>query len=495
MRDDRGAVLVAVMGVMTVAVLLLTLITTSVVSGAGSATATRSGVQSQAAAQAGIAAVRAIVDRGSCTAASTYSSAARAPQQYSVKVSWRSIPTGSWTAGCPSTKQQQVKYVSTGSAAAKAVAGQSSRDVSHIEAIYSGSSVSPTITGTGAAIYSWGSTSGMGLTGGVGLLNTLAVGMPKATIQVRNGNATCTGLNVNTSANWVVQNGDYTQDGLCLTVDGDVTAVNGKVTIDGLLVGLSVSNGNVTANSVKMNGLSRINGNVISHTTAHGPNLLSPNSMNVSGSISRNVATWPPVGVPVVPEWVDYKYTGQEGWPGFTIKTMDATCTQEKLAAAVASVASVKGVVDARTCPASAFGGLSLGNQANDLAVFVPNNLSVGVGGINITGGNSKLWIIQPDDVADNKPTCPPGGGIKMSGANIVFPNIMIYTPCTYQETGLSLAFTFTGQIYAGQVSLGGVIRIQHYLPIGLPGVDLTAGTTAATGPRLLLSTRNVQTG
>jgi hypothetical protein len=506
-RDDHGAVLVAVIGVMTVALLLVTLITTSVVSGAGTATATRSGVQSQAAAQAGIAAVRAIVDKSACTAASTYTSAAGAAQQYSVKVYWRADATGTWAAGCPANKQQQVKYVSTGTAAAKGIAGQSARDVSYVEAVYSASSVSSTITGSGAAIYSWGTAPSMGMSGGVGLLNTLAVGMPKATIQVRHGNAQCTGLNLNTSANWVVQDGDYTQDGLCLTVNGNITA-SGKVDLNSLLTSVT---GNVSAGSLHMSLTSSITGNawirgnsafddlVLARPSISGTLTTKTKTGNVYAGTTTLVPAGPgasPYAAAAVPEWVDYNYTGQAGWPGFTIKTMDAaTCDSTTMAAAITSLNAVKGVIDGRACPASAFASVSISSQPNDLAIFVPNTVNVALGGIKITGGTGKLWIIQPDEVADNQPTCPPGGGLTMSGANIAFPNIMIYTPCTYQESGLSIAFTFTGQIYAGQVALGGVIRVQNYVPIGLPGVDLTAGTTAATGPRLLLSTRNVQTG
>jgi len=530
-RDDQGAVLAAVIGMMMVSLLLVTLITTSVVSGAGTATATRSGVQSQAAAQAGIAAARTFVDKTPC--ASTYTSAAGAPQQYSVKVYWRADAAGTWVAGCPATKQFQVKYVSTGTAAAKAVAGQSARDVSYVEAIYSGSSVSSTINASGPAIYAYQATGTTGLgTSGIGLFDTLSGTPATGAIQVRHGNLTCTGLQIGMTINFMVPDGDFTQTGACSSITGNVTAsgnvttsgsISGNVTAGGSVDLNGTVGGNVSAASLRMNPSGKISGNawVQGATTFENSNFLGIiTKPTVSGTLTTKSRTGQatvgtstvvpagpgpsPYAAPMtVGDWVDYNYTGQAGWPGFTIKTLPAgNCTWSMLSTARSQIGTAKGVIDARACTNGNFlNGLSVSEQKNDLAYILPNSINVDIGGVKIEGSNYNLWFIQPDEVADGAPTCPPGGKLTMSGVNVSFPHVMVYTPCTYSEAGLLGllgVLTFTGQIYAGKVELGQAligVRSQNYLAVGLPGVDLSAGTTAATGPRLLLSTRNVQTG
>jgi Tfp pilus assembly protein PilX len=510
-HDERGAVLVAVICMMTVVMLLVTLITTSVVSGAGTSTASRSGVQSQAAAQAGVAAVRAIVDKSACTSASTYASAVGASPQYSVKVYWRADATGTWAAGCPANKQQQVKYVSTGTAAAKGVAGQSARDVSYVEAVYSASSVSSTITASGAAIYAYQASGSTGLgTNGIGLFDTLSGTPATGAIQVRHGNFTCTGLQVGMTINFIVPDGNFTQTGLCGSITGSVWA-GGSVDMSG-----SIS-GNVSAGTtLRMSPTSSIGGNAWVRGASTFDNFLfrptisgNLTTQSRTGNVTAGSTTiLPAPGVSpystgTVADWVDYNYTGQAGWPGFTIVALPAgNCTWTMLSNARTTIGTAKGVIDARACTNGNFlNGISLSYQKNDLAYILPNTINVDIGGVSVQGSEYNVWFIQPDEVADGVPTCPPGGKITMSGVNVSFPHMMVYSPCTYAETGLLSVLsllTFTGQIYAGKVELGQAligVRSQNYLAIGLPGVDLTAGTTAATGPRLLLSSRNVQTG
>jgi hypothetical protein len=512
--EQSGVALAAVIGVMAVALLVMTLVTTSIVSGVGHTSATRAGVQSQAAAEAGIAAARAVVDApadGNHPCTNPYTSGAGATPKYSVAISWSAVappttPT-TWTPGCPPLSAAQIRYVSTGTAAAGGVAGQTAQNTSSIESIYGGNSVTTTATGTNAAIYSYGfdasTNGGSGLTGGVGLLNTLAVGGPKATIQVKNGDATCSGLNLNASADWVIQNGSFTDNGLCLTINGSIWA-SGSVSITGLLgLGLASISGSVTAGSLTMSGLSGINGGA----WIKGNASLTPLLSNVTGgltspSLKSNQAGPSPYGNPTVPDWYDYNFISNAAastspqWPGFTVITLALKdCNTAGINGALGALSAGPLVIDAQICTnGNLLSGIQIGNFSNDVALILSSSVNFDIAGVHILTGTHKTWIIQTDRTPDHKPTCQ-GGSITRSGITLAFPNLMIYTPCSYSESGLLSGNTYTGQIYAGQVSLGGLIRVMNYEPIGLPGVDLSTGTSTATGTRVLISTRNVQSG
>jgi hypothetical protein len=507
-RDEQsGVALAAVIGVMAVALLVMTLVTTSIVSGVGHTSATRAGVQSQAAAEAGIAAAREVVDGNKCTTATI----AGTTPKYSVAISWSAVappatPT-TWTSSCPPTSAAQIRYVSTGTAASGGVAGQTAQNTSSIESIYGGKSVTNTDTGTNAAIYSWGSTvsGASGISGGVGLLNTLAVGGPKATIQVKNGNAACSGLNLNASADWVIQNGSFADNGLCATINGSIWA-SGSVSVTGLLgLGLASISGSVTAGSLTMSGLSNIGGGAwIKGSASLTPLLSSVTGGSTSPSLKSNQSGPSPYGNPTVPNWYDYSFPVNSGptspqWPGFTVVTLGGSttppCSAAGINAALGNLSAGPIVVNAQNCTnGNLLSGVTLGALQNDVALILSSSVNVDVGGLSLQLGSHKIWIIQTDNKPDGMPTCP-GGSLTRSGINLVFPNMMIYTPCTYTETGLLGVNTYTGQIYAGQVNLGGLARIMNYEPIGLPGVDLSTGTSTATGGRSLISTRNVQSG
>lgn len=188
MRDgEQGAAMIAVIGLMIVAMLLTTLISSSVISGLGQATAARAGVQSQASADAGIAVARAGLSKGTCVVNSgVYQSAAGDIPKYSAAI-WRPKAGGGWEPGCPGAAAASVLIRAEGTAASLGVAGQSSGDKNYVEAVYA---VVPTTGGVvpgGAAIYAYSS-------GGFSGAGTLTSGNgSKADVQVRNGNVTCDG--------------------------------------------------------------------------------------------------------------------------------------------------------------------------------------------------------------------------------------------------------------------------------------------------------------
>jgi hypothetical protein len=124
------------MGLSLIGLLIAALILVTVVSSFATTTASRANVEAQAAAQAGIVAAFAGVQTpASCATVGGVYSSSTVPV-FSATVY---VPNGAggWQAGCPSSASSQVRIVSTGNAADKAVAGQSGSDVAYVEAVYS----------------------------------------------------------------------------------------------------------------------------------------------------------------------------------------------------------------------------------------------------------------------------------------------------------------------------------------------------------------------
>ena len=97
--EDRGAGMAAVIGLLAVSLLTTSLVATSVIQATKYTTVTRASVQSQAAAEAGIADARAGLLNGTCTAKGNYyASAVGAVPRYVATV-W--VPSGSGSAVTP----------------------------------------------------------------------------------------------------------------------------------------------------------------------------------------------------------------------------------------------------------------------------------------------------------------------------------------------------------------------------------------------------------
>jgi len=238
----------AVIGLLAVSLLATSLVATSVVQATEYTSLTRAGVQSQAAAEAGIAAARAGLLQGTCAAAGNrYASPVGEAPRYLATV-W--VPSGSsWMRGCPPGTATQVRILSTGYADDEGVAGVSGADVAHLEAVLSASSVPTEITATGPAIYAYNS---QGFGGGGRLLT---VPGSDASIMIKEGDVECTG-GASGQADSVVNNGNLRVAAGC-NITGNAY-VSGRVTLPG---GPSIGK-NVVANAVTITGGSEIGGNV-----------------------------------------------------------------------------------------------------------------------------------------------------------------------------------------------------------------------------------------
>lgn len=205
--EERGAGMLAVIGLMAVSLLTTALVASSVVSATEFTTVTRAGVQSQAAAEAGVAVARAGLLNGTCTTNnSQYSSAVGANPRYVATV-W--IPSGaSWARGCPPGTSTQVRILSTGYASSKGVGGASGRDVANLEVVLSSASTPTQIVASGPAIYAYKSDN-FGAGG-----KFVSVNGSTPSVMVLSGNVTCDG-GATGIANLVAASGTLTVSNSC----------------------------------------------------------------------------------------------------------------------------------------------------------------------------------------------------------------------------------------------------------------------------------------
>jgi len=536
-EDDRGVAMAAVIGLMAVGMVLTSVIATSVVSGLAQTSSTRADVQSQASAEAGVAAAREAIANGVCLGTLTHVFTSSSPQYtatvYRPRVAGSSPSTASdWVAGCPLVvnSADKLRIVSIGAAAAKGVTGVSAGDVSTIEVVMSGivttvtpgtpaiPGTSPTpatvpLTPSGPAVYAY-SSAGFG---GSGTLASVAGSDPD--VMIKTGNVSCSGASYGVD-DFIVGGGDLTLDGSC-NASGDVFAtgratLNGATALGGSVIAKGVSfsgsasvagsvwstsdvsmpgtasvGGNVTASSLSMNGSAQIKKSAwvygdtsLDWSTRVGSTLTTKTIAAAnSGSYGKltlvpsgpGVSPWATPTAPTIPNWVDFSSTAT--WPGFTTQTISGACSYTTLVATVALFLGNPGVIDARGCTNGfVIGGADALTLPGDIAIIAKK---FDLGGSGSFRGSKKLWLVIPDDTADGKPTCPSGGSFTLDGAFVAQPTTMIYSPC---KVNLGSATNLKGQIYAGTATIDGASRLA-YVQVGIPGYDLNTGSSNTTTP------------
>ena len=543
-RDDRGAALVAVVGVMAVGLILTSLIMSATVGGIGFTSAAVANVQSQAASDAGIAIARAQVESGACTPASTprFVSAEGALPEYDVTVQ-RPSATGGWESGCPLATDTQVRFISTGDADALGVAGNTNGDQSAVEAVYNLPAISAEVAESGPAIYAYSST------GFAGSGKLVSIDGSSPSVLVKEGSVTCAGA-ANTAADWVINDGNFTGIGSCV-IPGNVWAT-GNVVVDG---GSSIG-GNLVANSLTMAGSGKVeksvwtttstkldwSSNVLGDVTAEtiqfnggdvkGMSWARTNASftaykNIAGSLTAKatsgsytpqqfvqgtITVSPLVGTgpvapatPQVAPWVNFKYTKSD-WVGFNEVVVSGSnnhdtgpCGYVNLQNIVNSFGTSPGIIDARGCTSVEISSYKKLTMNADLVIVAKKFSLAGSGGFVSGGGEHKVWLINEDATIET-PTDPTCNSQQMSiGGDFTFDRgnlaIMIYSPC---KVTIASGTKFNGQIFAGQASIAGAAEI-GYVPIGLPNVNLTTGGSASSvvidTSLTLVSIRNVSTG
>lgn len=477
-QPERGSALIAVLGVMILGIILTTLIATSVVSAYGFSSSTRAGVQSHAAADAGVAAARAgLYTPGNCSAQPTpgvYT--ATGTLAYSAAVSF---DAGSgWQAGCPTSSASRVRIVSTGSPQAPGISGNTSGNARKVEAVFNWLVPGITPSGTSIDLYSGGqveANSGFDLSESSGLV-------------VQNGNLIC---NKNNS----VFNGN-------LTVGG--ASPNGNLTFGGTCT----VNGNVKVQNTADLGSGQIAGNL-----SAGAVLPNPPGSKVSGTYTQSGS------VPTVPPWVDVTYKPSD-W-------VDATGAAFQVKVAPADVpcsfttGNLGGTQPGKPVIINMLGCVGGPSANNNTTVSLTSDVVIFANQFNFSGTNKlaftssstavhRLWFITPDNVADHQPTCnyAPASTDPAHQDDFVAKNdltasdvistdnavqAMLYTPCALVSKN---NLTWNGQIYAGTFSTVINNPIYTFDQVGIAGYDLNTGaalpTLTSPQPGSLISNRDL---
>ncbi len=516
--EERGSAMLAVLGVMGVAVVIAVTTTTASLHAVGITTSTRASVEAEAAAEAGIDYAASQLATSVCQSQYTSSTA----PIFSVVVSYSNLATSpgttdaSWVSGCPtSTSAQRLKLVSTGTASTLGVAGNTTGNTRMVEAIYPYTPSPPayTIVPSGPATYSYSQQDPT-----INNLTITQAGTVRPSLVYLSGSATCTsgtqitgdvilgggGLSItsgctingdlSTAGVVSIQSGEVTgnvnasgvQSGISVSlsasavVDGSIYGA-GPVSIDGK-VGSNVVAGPVTGTSTFSNQ-SSVGGSVVSAGT------VSAASGSVKGTITQNRTGIVTPTVPFAPQWVDYAYSPSDwvasnGTPySVTIMT---SCTSSALSTALATLAgsATPMILDTRVCGAvTDFSGYSMTLTSD--SVIVANGFNFRSNNIQASSTPDKrLWIIIPDTVADRQPTCPTGSSANIGNGVQIGPHVaaMIYSPCAISNGG----DTWTGQMYSSSIGTNASF-ILNFQQIGLPTVNLSTGQyLAPTGTGVL---------
>jgi hypothetical protein len=498
---ERGNAMIAVIGLLAVTSIITMTVTGATVQALGFTSLTRAGVQSNAAAEAGVDAMLAALFADDCPASGQLEAtqgsvdpaltgpAAEAPF-FEATVAYRISTAAAWTSGCPIDAATQIRIQSTGFAADQGVAESASAgDASAVQAVYTWRPGANSAAVTGAAVFSYG------VPGLSNSLELLSFNGNQANVIVAEGNILCS-------------NSVYVQ--------GDIVAANGNIQLDNTCS----AGGNVWASgTVTLQGNKTIGGDVIAAGT--GTNRIDPNVRIRGGIYARGVidswgqrctsgATgWDDAGdacavqrssganpvfwnradvvAPTRPAWVDVSFSAAD-WQarGWTVRTWTGPCTIDNQTRSNSQVTALSTyttpqVIDMRGCSSVVFSSsanLSI-TMRTDLTFIMPRTVNLENFTVSSNGSIDRaLRFITPDTVADGVPTTTGCGRFDINNRNELEAPvaIIVYTPCTVQNSN---RLTWRGQYYAGRVTFSNNSELT-YVPIGIPGFDLGNG---AGGP------------
>jgi hypothetical protein len=449
---ERGSALIAVLGIALVMMIASLMIATMSISALGFTSTTRAGIQAKTAAESGINVAVVTLRSGACDATKTQTTA----PAYAYQVSFSRATTGdSWVLNCPPVADQtvkRIKIVSTGTANAQTGTGVSSANKTSVEAVFPFTpAILPGVKASGAAMFFYG---GVVFDNNGNLL--VSAGGPPA-IQVADGDVSCANNTV---------------------IKGDVVVALGSLSISSCTIqGNAWVQGTATLGTVTGN---------LSASNATRPS-------GVAGSYTTNGT------VPAVPAWVPFGYNPADwidssGNP-YKVITMTAACSlSPAMMTAAAATGTAPVIINAMACASglTASGSLSL---PNDLVVFAPefdlsnsNNLTIKS---SDTTEPRRLWFITPDITRTSPPTCDYSrqGDFTIKNGFAIDDTVsaMLYTPCQFNAKN---TFTWNGQMYAnGSTNSFKNNTAFTYVGLGLPGVDLSLGTTLPGGSAGMPST------
>jgi cytoskeletal protein CcmA (bactofilin family) len=283
-KNQGGSVLIAVVGVMAAGLLVALLIASVLASAFSFSSTTKADVQSQAAAEGGLAvALAGLETSGNCELAGGVYQSSGTPN-YRATV-WRSLDGVTYTLGCPVSTTTRVRIIATGTAAAPGILGATANNQKYVEAVYSYGASGTGGNSPGMAMYSYSA-------GQLDTYQVLSPGGQGGHVGIRTGNFACTGPTI-VDGNVQVAAGSASLTNDCsvrysLTATGTI-ALTSRSAIwgDATSSGGGVSVGNSTSwvgGNIYANGSVTTNGGVSGSIEAVGAVTLVQGS-NVSGSI------------------------------------------------------------------------------------------------------------------------------------------------------------------------------------------------------------------
>lgn len=448
--NDHGSALIAVIGVMVVLALVAVAVGSVSLHALGQTTMSRAGTQSIADAESGVNFARAEIARGVAPCSIDWT---RAP---SVTATVEQSPDGKTWNACPtllSTKFVRIK--STGLASAKGVAGASAKDTSTVAAVFDYVPGIGPVTPSGAGIFSY---------------NDFSVDKGELTVDP----ITLTGGGA------IIRNGDFN----CTNPNG---TVQGSIWVYGDLdLGKCKVTGNAWVLGNAKEGSSNVDGIICSG----------------SGVRKNCPAGWT---MPTSPPWVDISYAPSawvdtDGLPYDVVTVPTGQCDVDKvLDAAKARTSAGAGLRPAiintlDSCPdgVRVRGDITIRRH---VAVFARTFLLDQNETTFTSPDTRRLWLVTPDSVDDNAPSCPgyptsghsapayPDGkkfqwGMGWDGTNNLSIEIngnltaMLYTPCALKIKNNS---KWDGQLYVGGTDAKNNFDFS-YSQIGIGGANLNTG-------------------
>lgn len=520
--SDRGSALLAVIALASVTGIIAATIGIVTVNSLANTNSAAAGIESRAAAEAGIAVAELTLRTGDCTATGGLFESVGNPA-YSVSTSF-DLGSG-WEEGCPPPEATQVRFVSTG-VSQRAVFGTGERGGDAIvEAVYQYIPEYTDLEVIDPAVYAYEIE---------GTLKNFELGIEPNTviasdIQIRNGNFICTNgasvagsvvlgdgyadlVNCSVSGNLYVS--DYVRaTGSGSTISGNLIAagsvldtssraatLSSRATVSGdVFVGGSVSmtaspgttrvGGNVTAarntsTNVSLSNSTRIDGNTLSTGTISGNNSL------FGGTRSTGVVGLQPPPSPIVPNWTDLPFDSDPAaiqastwWDrGFqNIVTWTGPCV---LSGSDPRWGALSGytqrtIVDATACTSGMeiTSSLSPDVSLQTDVVFFADSFTLNKLPAQASNATDprRLYFVVPDNTADQLPSCVDGAGdlYYNNETDINAPlALFFYSPCNV----ISDRNNMRGQIYGGSVEFRQQAQ-WTFVPSTPPGINFSAGT------------------
>ena len=472
-NSESGSALIAVIGVMAVLAVVTVTVAATTVQALGTSTSSRASVQARAAAEAGIdVATAGLQTTGDCAnVAGLYGSTVE--PKFDAIVAYDE--GAGWVNGCPTIDSTLVRVTSTGTAASLGVAGVTAGDQVTLEAIFDYNEIIVQVPIVGSAVYAHTIKGDLKKFELVSASNSVAT-----SVTIKNGDVVCS-------------NG--------ASIDGDLILGDGNADLNNCNVSGSIHvNGNVTVYKSNVVGSVRATGNVTIDQSSVGGEVQAGGTVLITGSTvqgapaSGSTGSGSAVGPPSIPGWTDVP-SDPSYWTaaGYQVVNWTGPCTIDSSTAEWANLTNYTvptAINFLNKCPTSEVvtqNALGATVELKTDFVFLAQQFTLNKLRFTSTA-DRKVHFIVPDEVADYTPTCAPPSGLT---GNITLTNetdfgttisAMIYTPCkVYSDRD-----GFRGQMYGGEVEFRQQASLT-FVPVGVPGADLTDGLTTpvVTGAEL----------